>query len=92
MTPGPLLPRQASGVLRDGAFSIGIAAGASPRATLHLVRAAKAIPHVDLVLVVDDGSEDDTQHVAREAGGHGQLAVRRQGPGAAFVGRHDCSR
>jgi len=32
------------------------------------VRAARAIPHVDLVLVVDDGSEDDTQHVARRAG------------------------
>ena len=32
------------------------------------VRAAKAIPHVDMVLVVDDGSEDNTQDVAREAG------------------------
>lgn len=32
------------------------------------VRAARAIPNVDLVLVVDDGSEDDTQHVARAAG------------------------
>ncbi|MEE6273996.1 glycosyltransferase [Georgenia wangjunii] len=32
------------------------------------VRAARAIPHVDLVLVVDDGSEDTTQHVARAAG------------------------
>jgi len=32
------------------------------------VRAARAIPHVDLVVVVDDGSEDDTQDVARSAG------------------------
>ncbi len=32
------------------------------------VRAAKAIPYVDLVLVVDDGSSDDTQSVARNAG------------------------
>ncbi|WP_418278042.1 glycosyltransferase family 2 protein [Isoptericola jiangsuensis] len=32
------------------------------------VRSARAIPHVDLVLVVDDGSDDDTQHVARDAG------------------------
>jgi len=32
------------------------------------IRACRAIPHVDLVLVVDDGSEDDTQHVARAAG------------------------
>ncbi len=32
------------------------------------VRAARAIPHVDLVVVVDDGSTDETQHVARAAG------------------------
>lgn len=32
------------------------------------IRAARAIPHVDLVLVVDDGSTDETQHVARAAG------------------------
>ena len=32
------------------------------------VRAVRAIPYVDLVLVVDDGSEDDTQHAARAAG------------------------
>ena len=32
------------------------------------VRAARAIPHVDVVLVVDDGSDDDTQHAARAAG------------------------
>lgn len=32
------------------------------------VRSARAIPRVDLVLVVDDGSSDETQHQAREAG------------------------
>lgn len=32
------------------------------------VRAIRAIPNVDLVLVVDDGSEDGTDHRAREAG------------------------
>ncbi|MFV0426004.1 MAG: glycosyltransferase [Beutenbergiaceae bacterium] len=32
------------------------------------VRAARAIPHVDLVLVVDDGSEDQTAAAARGAG------------------------
>ncbi|PFG20962.1 glycosyl transferase family 2 [Serinibacter salmoneus] len=32
------------------------------------VRSARSIPNVDLVLVVDDGSDDDTQHVARAAG------------------------
>lgn len=32
------------------------------------IRAARAIPYVDLVVVVDDGSEDDTQKAARDAG------------------------
>lgn len=32
------------------------------------IRAARAIQRVDLVIVVDDGSDDDTQHVARNAG------------------------
>lgn len=32
------------------------------------VRAARAIPHVDLIIVVDDGSTDDTQSIARAAG------------------------
>lgn len=32
------------------------------------VRAARALPGVDLVVVVDDGSSDDTQNIARHAG------------------------
>ncbi|MDY5585258.1 MAG: glycosyltransferase family 2 protein [Arcanobacterium sp.] len=32
------------------------------------VRAARSIPRVDMVFVIDDGSEDDTQTVARAAG------------------------
>ncbi|KMY23211.1 family 2 glycosyl transferase [Actinobaculum suis] len=32
------------------------------------VRAAHALPRVDLVVVVDDGSEDDTQAIARASG------------------------
>ncbi|XCB29219.1 glycosyltransferase family 2 protein [Arcanobacterium hippocoleae] len=32
------------------------------------IRAARAIPYADLVIVVDDGSEDNTQTVARAAG------------------------
>lgn len=37
------------------------------------IRAARLLPHVDLVVVVDDGSEDDTSAVARE---HGASVVR----------------
>lgn len=59
------------------------------------VRAAKAIPHVDLVLVVDDGSEDTTQHVAREAGAvvvrhsHNRGKAAAMETGAAVVAMRD---
>ncbi|MHA7134707.1 glycosyltransferase family 2 protein [Oerskovia turbata] len=59
------------------------------------VRAAKAIPHVDLVLVVDDGSEDSTQHVAREAGAvvvrhsHNRGKAAAMETGAAVVAMRD---
>jgi len=61
------------------------------------VRAAKAIPHVDLVLVVDDGSEDDTQHVAREAGAvvvrhsHNRGKAAAMETGAAVVAMRDAA-
>ena len=59
------------------------------------VRAARAIPHVDLVLVVDDGSEDDTQHRAREAGAvvvrhpHNRGKAAAMETGAAVVAMRD---
>ena len=59
------------------------------------VRSARAIPHVDLVLVVDDGSEDDTQHVAREAGAvvvrhsHNRGKAAAMETGAAIVAMRD---
>jgi glycosyltransferase involved in cell wall biosynthesis len=59
------------------------------------VRAARAIPHVDLVLVVDDGSEDATQHVAREAGAvvvrhsHNRGKASAMETGAAVVAMRD---
>ena len=59
------------------------------------VRAARAIPHVDLVLVVDDGSEDDTQHVARAAGAvvvrhsHNRGKASAMETGAAVVAMRD---
>ena len=59
------------------------------------VRAARAIPHVDLVLVVDDGSEDNTQHVAREAGAvvvrhsHNRGKAAAMETGAAVVAMRD---
>lgn len=59
------------------------------------VRAARAIPHVDLVLVVDDGSEDNTQHVARDAGAvvvrhsHNRGKASAMETGAAVVAMRD---
>lgn len=59
------------------------------------VRAARAIPHVDLVLVVDDGSEDNTQDVAREAGAvvvrhsHNRGKAAALETGAAVVAMRD---
>ncbi|WP_019135811.1 glycosyltransferase family 2 protein [Cellulomonas massiliensis] len=59
------------------------------------VRSAKAIPYVDLVLVVDDGSEDNTQHVAREAGAvvvrhpHNRGKAAAMETGAAVVAMRD---
>lgn len=59
------------------------------------VRAVRAIPGVDLVLVVDDGSEDDTQHVARDAGAvvvrhsHNRGRAAAMETGAAVVAMRD---
>lgn len=59
------------------------------------VRAAKAIPHVDLVLVVDDGSEDNTQEIARGAGAvvvrhsHNRGKAAAMETGAAVVAMRD---
>lgn len=52
----------------DQRVAVVIPAKDESRRIAATVRAARAIPHVDLVLVVDDGSEDATQHVARDAG------------------------
>jgi glycosyltransferase involved in cell wall biosynthesis len=59
------------------------------------VAAAARLPHVDLVVVVDDGSHDDTLRVAREAGADVVLHERNRGKGAAmqtgaaYVARHE---
>lgn len=58
LIPAPETPRTAALILaRDHARRIAAT-----------VRAARAIPGVDLVLVVDDGSTDNTQDLARKAG------------------------
>ncbi|WP_460460785.1 glycosyltransferase [Angustibacter peucedani] len=59
------------------------------------VRAARTIDHVDLVVVVDDGSGDGTTQVAREAGADVVRHERNRGKGAAmqtgadYVARHE---
>ncbi|BDZ42341.1 hypothetical protein GCM10025865_16400 [Paraoerskovia sediminicola] len=61
------------------------------------VRAARAIPFVDMVLVVDDGSSDDTQDVAREAGAvvvrhsHNRGKAAAMETGAAVVAMRDAA-
>ncbi|KRE56170.1 glycosyltransferase [Phycicoccus sp. Soil748] len=59
------------------------------------VTAVRAIPGVDLVVVVDDGSSDDTAELAREAGAEVARHARNRGKaaammtGAAHVARHE---
>jgi len=59
------------------------------------IAAASSIPDVDLVVVVDDGSDDDTSLVARGAGADVVRHDRNQGKGkamqtgAAYVARHE---
>ena len=45
---------------------------------------SRTLPHVDLVLVVDDGSPDDTAELAREAGAEVIKHTVNQGKGAAM--------
>ena len=71
----PLRPRRVAAVIPAKDESRLIAA---------TVRAARAIPNVDLVLVVDDGSQDATQHIAREAGAAVVRHVHNQGKAAAM--------
>lgn len=59
------------------------------------VRASRAIPGVDLVIVVDDGSADNTQQLARKAGAVVVRHSHRRGrsvsieTGAAVIGMRD---
>jgi hypothetical protein len=59
------------------------------------VRAVRGIPGVDLVVVVDDGSSDDTAAIAREAGAEVVRHARNRGKaaamttGAGYVARHE---
>lgn len=50
----------------------------------HTVTAARALPGVDTVVVVDDGSTDRTRDIAREAGARVLRHARNRGKGAAM--------
>jgi glycosyl transferase family 2 len=59
------------------------------------VRAVRGIPGVDLVVVVDDGSTDQTAEIARQAGADVVRHARNRGKaaamttGAGYVSRHE---
>ncbi len=78
-----------------GRVAVVIPAKDESRSIAATVRAARAIPHVDLVLVVDDGSEDGTQDVARAAGAvvvrhsHNRGKASAMETGAAVVAMRD---
>jgi hypothetical protein len=61
------------------------------------VAAVVAIPGVDLVVVVDDGSTDATSDLARDAGAHVVRHARNRGKaaamttGAGYVARHEAA-
>ena len=84
-----------SGGARTQRVAVVIPAKDEMRRIAATVMAARAIPHVDLVLVVDDGSEDNTQHVAREAGAvvvrhsHNRGKASAMETGAAVVAMRD---
>nr|WP_253281866.1 glycosyltransferase family 2 protein [Arcanobacterium phocae] len=48
------------------------------------IQAARSIPHVDLIVVIDDGSTDDTQGVARNAGASVARHTVNRGKAAAM--------
>jgi glycosyltransferase involved in cell wall biosynthesis len=55
-----------------------------------IVRVVQATaPHVDAVVVVDDGSRDRTAQVAREAGAHALVQPQNAGKGAALEAGFD---
>lgn len=67
-TAGTAARAEGSGHAREQRVAVVIPAKDEEDRIADTVYAVRAIPHVDLVLVVDDGSEDDTQHAARSAG------------------------
>ena len=89
--------RPADGANRAPAHRVAVVIPAKDesRSIAATVRAARAIPHVDLVLVVDDGSEDGTQDVARSAGAvvvrhsHNRGKASAMETGAAVVAMRD---
>ncbi|GAA2721449.1 glycosyltransferase family 2 protein [Cellulomonas aerilata] len=92
--PSTRSPRSSPGRTRQRVAVI-VPAKDESRRIAATVRAARAIPYVDLVLVVDDGSADNTQHVAREAGAvvvrhsHNRGKAAAMETGAAIVAMRD---
>lgn len=92
-SPGPARTRS-GGASRQRVAVVIPAKDEAERIAL-TVRASRAIPHVDLVVVVDDGSSDGTQDVARDAGAvvvrhsHNRGKAAAMETGAAVVAMRD---
>ena len=68
----------------SGDLAVIIPALNEARSIAATVAAARALDGVDLVVVVDDGSKDDTSAIAAEAGAHVTRHARNQGKAAAM--------
>ena len=77
-------PTQAAGEKRPATVAVIIPAKDEQERIADTVRAAAALPEVDLVVVVDDGSRDATSALARDAGALVVRHKQNQGKAAAM--------
>src|SRR6185437_8422729 len=83
--PSPAEGVGSTGIPSDATVTVLIPAYNEEARIAATVRAAEGIPRVACVMVVDDGSQDNTSEAAREAGAHRVVTMpRNRGKGAAL--------